>query len=119
MGSRRAKSLSEIVGGGLRAEQRSLTRAIESEDPASIASSSAKLVANSEKISDILYYVSKLANFVLKEAKSKESLNYEQREQLARQEWSRIKKEEGLEDDPVVTKTIVSAVAKAIGKGRK
>jgi hypothetical protein len=119
MGGRRATSLSQIVGTGLGAQEASFTRAIGKKDPESIATSSAKLVADSDKISDILYYASKLTDFVIKEAKSKQDLNYVQREHLARQEWSRIKREENLEDDPVVTKAIVSAVTKAIGKGRK
>src|SRR5437868_7471511 len=116
MGGRRAKSLGEILGGGMGPQQASFTRAIGRSDPESIAANSAKLAAESDKISDILYYVSKLADFVLKEAKSTHDLNYEQRQQLARREWSRVKKEEGIEDDPVVTDAVVTAVAKAIGK---
>jgi hypothetical protein len=119
MGGRRAKSLGEILGSGMGPQQASFTRAISKSDPESIASSSAKLAAESDKISDILYYVSKLADFVLKESKSKQDLNSVEREKLARQEWSRIKKEEGIENDEVVTNAIVSAVTKAIGKGRK
>jgi hypothetical protein len=119
MGGRRSTSLGEILGSGLGAQQRNFTRAIGDKDPESIATSSAKLAAESDKISDILYYVAKLADFVRKEAKSKQDLNYGEREHLARREWSRIKKKEGLEDDPVVTKAIVSAVVKAIGKRRK
>jgi hypothetical protein len=119
MGGRRARSLHEIVGAGLGAQQASFTRAIGQEDPENIAASSARLIAKSDKIADILYYASKLADFVLKEAKAKHDLNYEERIQLARQEWSRLKKAEGLEDDPVATNVIVSAVAKAIGKGSK
>ena len=119
MGGRRPKSLSDILGGGMGPQQAGFTRAIGRSDPESIATNSAKLAAESDKVSDILYYVSKLANFVLKESKSSQDLSYEQREKLARQEWSRIKKEEGLEDDQVITQTVISAVAKAIGKGRK
>ena len=101
------------------ARQASFTRAVGKGDPESIATNSAKLAAESEKISEILYYVSKLADFVVKEANSNQDLNYEQRQQLARQEWSRVKKEEGIGDDPIVTDAVVTAVAKAIGKGRK
>jgi hypothetical protein len=119
MGGRRARSLSEIVGTGLGAQQASFTRAIEQENPEAIAVSSAKLVAKSDKIADILYYASKLAEFVLRESKTKHDLDHEGRMRLARQEWSRVKKEEGLEDDPVVTNALVNAVAKAIGRGRK
>ena len=119
MGGRRARSLNEIVGTGLGAQQASFTRAIGQGNPERIATSSAKLVAKSDKIADILYYASKLADFVLKEVKSRRDLNYEERKQLARQEWSRIKKEEGLPNDQVVTSAIIAAVAKAIGKGRK
>src|SRR5437588_10838 len=103
MGGRRAKSLGEILGGGMGSQQASFTRAIGKSDPESIASSSAKLAAESDKITDILYYVSKLADFVLKESKSTQDLSYEQRQQLARREWSRVKREEGIENDPIVT----------------
>ena len=92
MGGRRAKSLSEIVGTGLSAQQGSFTRAIGKKDPESITTSSAKLVAKSETISDILYYVSKLANFVVREAQSTEDLNYAEREALAKKEWSRLRR---------------------------
>jgi len=119
MGGRRATSLGEILGSGMGAQQASFTRAVGHKDPEAIASSSAKLVAESERVSDILYYASKLTDFVLKEAKSKRDLNYEERIHLARQAWSRVKKEEGLKNDPIVTEAIVSAVAKAIGKRRK
>jgi len=46
-------------------------------------------------------------------------LTYEQRVEVARKEWSRVKKEQQLGDDPIVTNAIVSSVARAIGKGRK
>jgi hypothetical protein len=119
MGGRRARSLSEIVGTGLGRQQAIFTRAVGQENPEGIAASSAKLIAESDKISSILYYASKLTDFILKEAKSKEDLNYVEREKLARQEWSRIKKEENIPNDPVVTEAIVSAAAKAIGRGSK
>jgi hypothetical protein len=119
MGGRRAKSLGDILGGGLGPQQASFTRAIGKSDPEGIATGSAKLAAESDKISEILYYVSKLADFVVREANSEQELTYEQRQQLARREWSRVKREEGIENDPVVTDAVVTAVAKAIGKRRK
>lgn len=119
MGGRRARSLSEIVGEGLSSQRASFTRAIGEENAEGVATSSARLVARSPKVADILYYVSKLTDVVQKAVESKQILNYEQRQQLARQEWSRIKREENLGDDPIVTNTIVSAVTKAIAKGRK
>lgn len=119
MGGRRASSLGNIVGTGLSAQQGKFTHAIGQKDPEDITTRSAQLVVESDKISDILYYASKLADFIVKEAKSKRELNHEQRIQLARREWSRIKKKEGLKDDPVITDAIVFAAAKVIGKGRK
>jgi hypothetical protein len=119
MGGRRATSLGEILGTGLGPQKASFTRAIGHKDPESIATSSAKLAAESDKISDILFYASKLTNFVLEHAKSKKELNHEERLRLARQEWSRIKKEEGIEDNPIITRAIVLAAARAIGKRRK
>jgi hypothetical protein len=119
MGGRRARSLSEIVGAGLAPQRASFTRAIGQENAEGVATSSAKLVAKSPKIADILYYVSKLTDFVRKAVESEQDLNYEQRQQLARQEWSRIKREENLGNDPIVTSAIVSAVTRAIAKGRK
>ena len=120
MGGRRARSLSEIVGEKpLKKERASFTQAIREQDPERIAASSAVLAAESGRISQILYYASKLTDFVLKESKSKKDLSHEERLRLARQEWSRIKKAEGIKDDPVVTDAIVFAVAKTIGEGRK
>jgi hypothetical protein len=117
MGGRRARSLSEIVGTGLSAQRASFTRALGQENPEGVAVSSAKLVAKSGKMAQIVYYAAKLSDFVRKEAGK--DLSYEQRVELARKEWSRVKKEQQLGDDPIVTNAIVSSVARAIGKGRK
>ena len=119
MGGRRARSVTEIVGGGLSAQRGQLTRAISEENPQGTAVSSAKLVASSKKTADIFYYISKLAGFVKEVVESGRDLSLEEREALARREWSRIKKQEGLEDNPIVTKAVVSAAARAIAKGRK
>lgn len=119
MGGRRARSLTEIVGTGLSAQRASFTRAVGQENPEGVVASSAKLIAQSKKIADIVYYASKLADFVKGIAASGQDLNYEQRVELARKEWSRVKKEENLEDDPIITNAIVSSAAKAIAKGRK
>ena len=119
MGGRRARSLSEIVGGGLSTQRASFTRALGQENPEGVAVSSAKLVAKSSKMAQIIYYTAKLSDFVRKAVESGKDLTYEQRVELTRKEWSRVKKEQQLADDPIVTNAIVSSVAKAIGKGRK
>jgi hypothetical protein len=119
MGGRRATSLGEILGSGLGPQKASLRRAIGNKDPESIATSSAKAAAESDDISDILYYASKLAPFVREHSKSKKELNFEERKRLAAQEWSRIKKAEGIENNPIITRAIVLAAAKAIRKERK
>jgi hypothetical protein len=119
MGGRRARSLKEIVGAGLSAQKRKFTEAISEKDPQAVAVSSANLLANSKKTTDIIYYASLLTDFVKRMARRARDLDFEERVALARKEWSRIKKEQNLEDDPIVTNTIVSAAAKAIAKGRK
>jgi hypothetical protein len=119
VGGRRARSVIEIVGSGLSAQKGQFTKAISEENPQAVAVSSARLLANSKKTADILYYASKLAGFVKDVVESGRDLPFEQRVALARREWSRIKKEENLEDDPIATAAIVSAAAKAIAKGRK
>lgn len=119
MGGRRARSLKEIVGGGLAAQRGEFTKAISNEDPGAVAISSAKLLAKSKKTVDILYYAAQLTDFVKKIVRSGRDIPYEERVALARKEWSRIKKEANLEDDPIVTDAIVSAAARAIAKGRK
>lgn len=119
MGGRRAKSLSQIVGEGLGKQQAGFMRAVGKHDPEGITASSAELAADSERITDILYYASKLADFVVKEAESAQDLNHDERLKLVRREWSRIKKKENIQDDSVITDAIVSAAVKAIGKGRK
>ncbi len=119
MGGRRARSLSDIVGTGLSAQRASFARALSQENPEGVATSSAKLVAKSGRMAEIIYYAAKLSDFVKKATESGRDLNYEQRIELTRKEWSRVKKEQKLADDPVVTNAIVSSVARAIGKGRK
>jgi hypothetical protein len=119
MGGRRARSLSEIVGTGLSAQRASFTRALGQENPEGVAVSSAKLVAKSGKMAQIVYYAAQLSDFVRKAVEAGKDLSYEQRVELARKEWSRVKKEQQLGDDPIVTNAIVSSVARAIGKGRK
>lgn len=119
MGGRRARSLSEIVGAGQSAERASFTRALSEQDPEAVATSSAKLLAGSGKMAQIIYYAAKLTGFVRKTVESGKDLSYEDRVELARKEWSRVKKKQNLADDPVVTNAIVSSVAKAIGKGEK
>jgi hypothetical protein len=117
MGGRRASSVGEIVGIGLSAQKGQFKKALASEDPEAIARASAKLIAQSERVGDILFYASKLEGFVRKHLESGEQLSYEQRMALARREWSRIKREEKIPDDPIITTAVVTAAAKAIGKG--
>lgn len=119
MGGRRARSLREIVGPGVIAQSRQFSKAIAERNPSAVAIGSAQLLASSKKTVDIIYYVSKLADFVKKIVISGRDLPYEERVALARREWARIKKQENLDDDPIVTNAIVSAAAKAIAKGRK
>lgn len=121
MGGRRARSIDEIVGTGRRisAHAGHLARALEGGDPGAVVESSAKIVAGSTKVDDILYYASKLIPFIRREVRSEKELTHEKRQKLARKAWSRIKRQEGLEDDPIVTRAIVSAAAKAIGKPKK
>ena len=119
MGGRRARSLSEIVGTGLSAQRASFTRALGERSPEGVATSSAKLVAKSSKMAQIVYYAAKLSDFVKKALEAGKELGYEERVELARKEWSRVKKEQSIGDDPIVTNAIVSSVARAIGKGRK
>ena len=119
MGGRRARSLSEIVGSGLSSQRASFTRALGQEDPGEVAASSAKLAAKSNKIAQIIYYTAKLSDFVRRTVEEGKDLNYKEREQLARKAWSQLKKEQKLQDDPIVTSAIVSSVAKAIAKGGK
>lgn len=119
MGGRRARSVSEVVGEGLRGQKSQFARALKGKDPQAIAQSSARLLAKSPKTTDILYYVSKLASFVRKQVKEGEALKYKERKRLARKEWSRIKKAEKFTDDHITTNAIIAAVAKAIGEGKQ
>jgi hypothetical protein len=119
MGGRRARSLKEIVGGGVSSLSAKFTRAVNQGDPSAVAVSSAKLLAGSKKTAGILFYVSQLTDFIRRIVESGRDLNYEDRLSLTRKEWSRIKRERNLDDDPVVTNAVVSAVARAIAKERK
>jgi len=115
MGGRRARSLSEIVGTGLSSS--GFNSAMDGADPTAMAASSAALVADSDRITDIIYHVSRLSDVVRKLVESGRDLSYDEREALARKEWSRIKTRENLPDDPIVTKAVIAGVTKALGRG--
>lgn len=116
MGGRRARSVGEIVGSGLAAE-RAFDRALDNANPRALAASSARMVAESDRVTDIFYYVSRLATVVRRFVEEGRDLSYDERQAVARREWSRIKQQENLPDDPVATQAIVAAVAKALGRG--
>jgi hypothetical protein len=121
MGGRRARSIAEIVGAGGRvtAQAGKLSRALAREDAEEVVASSAGMVVHSKRVDDILYYASKLIPFITRNVKGRESLSYEDREKLVREEWSRIKRKEGLRHDAIVTKAIISATVKAIRTKKK
>ncbi len=121
MGGRRASSISEIVGRGSRLAPLSqrLGKAISAEDPQQVAETTANLLATGPKSTDILYYAAQLADFIRRVVESRKDLPYQERESLAREEWSKIKTREGLPDDPIITQAIVSAAARAIGRQKK
>ena len=119
MGGRRAKSVSEVVGSGNTPLKRKLGRALTAQDPQRVAESAAELVAAGDKTIDILYYASRLAGLVRSVIESGGDLSYAERESLARKAWSRIKRQEHLQDDPIVTSVLVAAVAAALAKGKK
>jgi hypothetical protein len=116
MGGRRARSVAEIAGPGLTHLATRLGHALERGDPGAITASAATLVAQGKKTIDLIYYGSKLLDFVEKTIKTRGSLERAERERLVRQEWSRIKKAEGLPDDPITTDAIVNAAVRALGK---
>lgn len=116
MGGRRARSVTEIVGRGLTSE-RTFDRALDAGNPAALAASSARMVAESDRVTDIIFYVSRLTGLVRRFVEEGRDLSYDERQAVARREWSRIKQQENLPDDPVTTQAIVAAVAKALGRG--
>jgi len=116
MGGRRARSLVEIVGTGLSRQKEKFEQAIASGDPQAVTTSSAQLMASSKRAANIIYYVSKLADFVRKIVEKGDDLSREERESLARKEWSRIKRKENIKNDPIVTEAVVRATAKALAK---
>ncbi len=115
MGGRRARSIDEIVGTGLSAE-RAFDRALDTASPRALAANSARMIAESDRVTEIFYYVSRLASVVREFVEQGRGLSYDERQAVARREWSRIKQRENLPDDPVATQAIVSAVAKALGR---
>jgi hypothetical protein len=75
------------------------------------------LFADSDRITDVIYYVSRLADVVRDVVDAGRELTHDEREKLARREWSRIKEKEDLPDDPVVTQAVISGVTKALRRG--
>jgi hypothetical protein len=118
MGGRRSRSVGEIVGGGIVGE-RTIGRALQQGSPTALAATSARLVAESDRVTDIFFYVTRLAGVVRDIVRQGRDLSYEEREAIARREWSRLKQRDNLPDDPVATQAIVSAVAKALGRSRR
>jgi len=121
MGGRRATSLREVLGAVNPGHASSLGRALRDQNPIAVAEASAKLVASSPKPASILFYAAKLARFVAEKLGEAKELSYSERERLVRQEWSRIKRAEGIPNDPVVTNTLVIAATRALkppGSGR-
>jgi hypothetical protein len=92
------------------------TRALNEQNPEAVATSSARLLAGSPRIGQVIYYTAKLSDFVRRTAEAGRNLNYEARKALAKQEWSRVKKQERLSVDHIIDAAVVSSVAKAIGK---
>ena len=79
MGGRRARSLLEIVGTGLSRQKEKFEEAIASKDPQALATSSAKLMANSKRAASIVYYAAKLSDFVRKTVESGECSHFGRR----------------------------------------
>lgn len=119
MGGRRARSLLEVVGTGSSRQKERFEEAITSQDPQAVAVSSARLLASSKRAANIIYYASKLSDFIRTIVESDKDLSYSERVGLARKEWSRIKKKEHIKDDPIVTQAVIRATAKAIAKSEK
>ncbi|MEJ0085099.1 MAG: hypothetical protein WDO72_05430 [Pseudomonadota bacterium] len=121
MGGRRASSISEIVGSNPRLAplSRKLGKALTSEDPEKVARAAADLVATGSKSTDILYYATQMSEFIRRTVESGKDLSHNERESLAREEWSRVKAREGLPDDSIATQAIVSAATRAIARKKK
>lgn len=96
MGGRRARSLLEVVGTGLTRQKHNFEQAIASKNPEAVTTTSADLMASSKRAANIIFYASKLSNFIRKVVESGKDLSYSERMSLARKEWSRIKKKKTL-----------------------
>jgi hypothetical protein len=121
MGGRRASSIREIVGSGSRLAPLSqkLGKALTAEDPDQVASAAANLLATGPKSTDIFFYAAQLTDFIKRTVASGKDLSYEEREALARKEWSKIKERENLPDDAIITNVIIPAAARAIARQKK
>ncbi len=121
MGGRRPSSLSQVVGKAkkIQKDKRQLTLAISSKKPAKIASSSAKLVANSDFSIDNLAKATKLLGFVAKEVKKEKVLDYDSRKNLASKEWAKIKKSQKIDTSAAIDNIFVTSAAKAIRRRKK
>lgn len=116
MGGRRPSDLNQVVGKSkkIRKDKRQLTLAIASKKPEKIASSSTKLISESDLSIKTLVMTTKLLGFVSNEVKKDRQLNYDQRKDLASKEWSKIKKREKLDTSAAIDNIFVTSTAKAI-----
>jgi len=119
MGGRRARTISSIVGVGAAGARTQLRRALEAQDPTGVARGAARVLAETPKPADIIYYAGKLSNLVRRAVEEGKPLSRSEREKLVHTAWAEVRRAANLADDPVMTRIVVSATLDALPKGKK
>jgi len=119
MGGRRRRTITEIIGSGVPGI-RAFNNALESgADANAVVERGTRVLEGSGRLTDVLYYLSRLASAVTSAAESSATWTDDERSDFARREWSALKQREQIADDPVTNRAIIDAIAKALKRGRR
>lgn len=120
MGGRRSYSVSAVVGTdpALASEKRAVTRALRTGDPEKIATTSARLVAESERTGSFLFYGMKLLDTVRDLASKSDAISDLELDQQLRTSWAQVKRLNDIESDRALDKIVLDAAKSAV-RGKK
>ncbi len=120
MGGRKSHSVDRVVGKSpqIQPNKKALLDAIHSENVDKIVSSAAKLISSSDVAVSNIAKAVKFLDFI-EENESKSQLNYEERKELASKEWSKLKKQQGIDTPSDIDRIFIDSAAKVIRRGKK
>ncbi len=116
MGSRRSYTLSAVVGKGsdVSAEKGTLTKALKAGNTEQVVSSSAELVAKSQRTGEFFFYGLKLLDALRRLAPAAKSLAPQELDRQIRVAWADVKRLNKIRDDDALDKIVVDAAKQTL-----